>query len=82
MKTPTPIKGVLVALIAGLLFHVYNTASYEVCSIVFGCVLAIGVGILGIRYRRASNRDEFMIRHGLQHYRTHIHNRKVVRKTS
>lgn len=82
MKISTPFLGVLVALVAGLLIHVVRTASSEVISIVFGCIMIIPVGYLGVMYRRQSVRDEQLRMNGLNHYREHVHHRKVIRKTS
>jgi uncharacterized membrane protein HdeD (DUF308 family) len=82
MKISTPFLGVLCALIAGLLVHVARTASNEVLSIVFGCIMIIPVGVIGVMYRRQQVRDEQLRLNGLNHYREHIHHRKVIRKTS
>lgn len=82
MKTTTPLLGVLVALVAAILIHVFRTASSEVSNIIIGCILIVPVGILGMKYRRQQVRDEQLRMNGLNHYREHIHHRKVIKKTS
>lgn len=82
MKTTTPLLGVLVALVAAILIHVFRTASSEVSSIMIGCILVIPTGIIGVMYRREQVRNEQMQQRGLHHYRHHIHHRKVIKKTS
>lgn len=82
MKISTPFLGVLVALIVGLLVHVARTASNEVISIVFGCIMIVPVGIMGMKYRQQQLRDERLQMNGLNHYREHVHHRKVIKKTS
>lgn len=82
MKTPLAIVGVLTALIVGLLVHVINTASTETINIVCGMIFIIPVGYLGIKYRIKAIRDERLVANGLNHYREHVHHRRLVKKTS
>lgn len=82
MRKSSTITGVLVALIVGLLVHVINSASYEVKNALLAAILIVPVGYLGIRYRINAKRDERLVRNGLNHYRQHIHQRRLIKKTS
>jgi high-affinity K+ transport system ATPase subunit B len=82
MKISTPFLGVLVALVVACLVHVTRTASSEVISIMYGTIMIIPVGLLGVKYRQQQVRDEQLRMKGLNHYREHVHHRKVIRKTS
>lgn len=75
MKIPTPILGVFIALIAGMLMLSINTASSEVRSIIIGAVLMLAVGTVGVYYRIKASRHE---RNPLPH----LHHRKLIRRTS
>lgn len=82
MKTNSTIVGVLVALIVGLLTYVVRTASPEVINSVL-CVIGIAfVVFLRVKYSAKARRDEQLVSNGLNHYRHHIHGKRVIKKTS
>lgn len=82
MKPNSTIVGLLIGLIGGLFVHVMNTSSSETRSIIIGSLLIIPTAYVGIKYRIKAVRDERLTRNGLNHYRQHIHHRRLIKKTS
>jgi len=82
MKTPSIIVGLLLALIIGLLLHVVRTAEPEVSNTMLGIVAIAIIAIVRVKYVRSAKRDEQLVANGLNHYRHHIHHRRIVKKTS
>lgn len=82
MKTPSIIKGLIVALIVGLLTHVVRTASAEVTNTLIACAGLFLVILFTRKYRIDTERDARLIQNGLNHYREHIHHKRVIKKTS
>jgi uncharacterized protein YacL len=82
MKIPTIIKGLFIALLVACLTHVVRTASSEVSDIIIGCIGLAIVSYLAVRYRTKSQRDAMLVANGLNHYRQHIHHKRLIKKTS
>lgn len=82
MKPNSTIVGLLVGLIGGILLHVVRTASPEVTNSVL-CALGIAIVVfIRVKYSAKARRDEQLVANGLNHYRHHIHHRRVIKKTS
>lgn len=82
MKTPSIIVGLLVALVLGILLQVVRTAEPEVSNSMLGIVAIAIIAIVRVKYIRSTKRDEQLVANGLNHYRHHIHHRKLIKKTS
>jgi small neutral amino acid transporter SnatA (MarC family) len=78
----TTIIGLVVALVTGLLVYTSMNLTNEQFAMFLGCVLFVPAVYL-IRMRKIeSSRTEQMIQQGLNHYRTHVHDRRLIKKTS
>jgi hypothetical protein len=81
MKNST-IIGLIVALVTGLLVHASRSLTNEHFAIFIGCLLFIPAVWLGRMRKIEESRTERLRQRGLNHYREHIHHRKLIKKTS
>lgn len=82
MKTTLSITGMLAILLIGVVMLSIAPMSQAAVNII-GCAMGIlVVSFISIQYRKQSLKDAHMRRHGLNHYRHHVHHRRVIKKTS
>jgi len=78
----TTIVGLIVALVCSVLVYTSMNSTNEVFAIVLCCILVPPAIWLKILQSKESQRSERLVRNGLNHYRSHVHHRRLVKKTS
>lgn len=78
----TTIIGLIVALVTGLMVHASRSLTNEEFAIFLGCILFVPAVYLGRMRKMESSRSEQLRQQGLNFYREHIHNRRLIKKTS
>lgn len=82
MKTTLSITGMLAILLIGVVMLSILPMSSAAVNIIGSLMGIIVVSFVGINYRKQSLKDAHMRRHGLNHYRHHVHHRRALKKTS
>jgi len=76
------IIGLILALVTGILMYTSMTSTNEVFAIVLACILIPPAIWMKVMQSKESQRSERLIRNGLNHYRHHVHHRRLIKKTS
>jgi high-affinity Fe2+/Pb2+ permease len=78
----TTISGLIVALVTGILVYASMNLTNEQFAIILGVLLFIPTVWLGRLRKLEESRSKRLVQNGLNHYREHVHNRRLVKKTS
>jgi len=78
----TTIAGLIVALVTGLLVYTSMNLSNEQFAMFLGCLLFVPTVWLGRLRKAEETRSQRLAQNGLNHYREHVHHRRLIKKTS
>jgi high-affinity Fe2+/Pb2+ permease len=78
----TTISGLIVALVTGILVYTSMNLNNEQFAIILGVLLFIPTVWLGRLRKIEESRTHRLTQNGLNHYRQHIHHRRLIKKTS